>query len=112
MRCSPHVTTLRERISINGEPISEDSFNGLISDLEAVLIRAQEQEEGALSHFEVMTALAFKHFQKQQVTLLITNLPHDCHNTDKPRMSQKHFVHGTLCWLYAPGMQMAKTVSE
>lgn len=64
---SPHVTTLRERISINGQPIPEASFDALIRNVETKLVRAREEEEGALSHFEVMTALAFTHFQDQQV---------------------------------------------
>lgn len=65
--CSPHVTTLRERISINGQPIPETSFDDLIRDVETKLVRSREEEGGALSHFEVMTALAFTHFQGQQV---------------------------------------------
>ncbi len=69
MFCSPHVTTLRERISIDGKAISEASFDGLISKSEAGLVRARDEEGSALSHFEVMTALAFKYFQDQQVML-------------------------------------------
>ncbi|CAL8468705.1 g8245 [Coccomyxa elongata] len=68
---SPHVTTLRERISINGQPIPEASFNALIRKVETKLVRAREEDEGALSHFEVMTALAFTHFQDQQVDIAI-----------------------------------------
>ena len=78
MWCSPHVTTLRERISIDGKAISEASFDGLISSLEADLVRAREEEGSALSHFEVMTALAFKHFQDQQVTFSFTQEPPEC----------------------------------
>ena len=34
------------------------------------LLQCREQEASALSHFEVMTALAFKHFQQKQVSIL------------------------------------------
>lgn len=65
--CSPHVTTLRERIAVNGQPISEAAFDALIAAQQPLLDRAREAEGGALSHFEVLTALAYRHFQDAQV---------------------------------------------
>jgi folylpolyglutamate synthase/dihydropteroate synthase len=62
------VTTLRERIAVNSQPISEHAFNALVSQQEASLTSAQEEEGGAVSHFEAMTALAYKYFQEQQVS--------------------------------------------
>ena len=66
--CSPHVLTLRERISIGSEPISSADFDDLVRQQEQTLLQCREQEASALSHFEVVTALAFKHFQQQKAT--------------------------------------------
>jgi len=65
--CSPHVTTLRERIAVNGQPISEMEFDALIKVQEPVLMEARDEENGALSFFEVLTALAYKHYENQKV---------------------------------------------
>ena len=66
LACSPHVHTLRERISVSGDPISEADFDDLVRQHEQTLLQCREQEASALSHFEVTTALAFKHFQQKQ----------------------------------------------
>ncbi len=67
---SPHVLSLRERISVDAEPISEAAFDDLVKQQEQTLLQCREQEASALSHFEVMTALAYKHFQQQKVRML------------------------------------------
>ena len=73
--CSPHVTTLRERVSVGLEPISTEGFDSLVSQQRKTLLQCRQQEASALSHFEVVTALAFKHFQQAQVC--IAHLPAD-----------------------------------
>ena len=65
--CSPHVTVLRERIAVNGQPISEAAFDALIAEQQPALEAAKGREGGALSHFEILTALAYRHFQDVQV---------------------------------------------
>ena len=45
-------------------------FDELVSSHEQTLLQCREQEASALSHFEVMTALAFKYFQQKQVSIL------------------------------------------
>ena len=57
---APHVLSLRERISIDAEPISTADFDDLVKQQEQTLLRCRDQEASALSHFEVMTALAYK----------------------------------------------------
>ena len=64
------MLTLRERICTGSEPVSAADFDDLVRQQEQTLLRCREQEASALSHFEVMTALAFKHFQQQQACLL------------------------------------------
>jgi len=64
---SPHIRTIRERIAINREQISEADYAGLAAQDSAVMQQALAGSFGSLSHFEVLTALAFKHFQRNKV---------------------------------------------
>ena len=68
--CSPHILSLRERVAVDTEPITPVEFDELVSSHKQTLLQCREQEASALSHFEVMTALAFKHFQQKQVSIL------------------------------------------
>ena len=63
---SPHITMLRERISVDGRPVAQPAFDALVEGA-AEDIAALQREEAALSHFEAMTALALRHFQGEQV---------------------------------------------
>ena len=64
---SPHLLSLRERIAINGRPITAEDFDGLVGrGLEAARA-SPDVAPGRVSHFEMMTALALRHFQQQQV---------------------------------------------
>ena len=77
LACSPHVVTLQERISVGTEPISTEDFDNLVGQQEQTLLQRRGQEASALSHFEVMTALAYKHFQQQEACKLpSTRSPH------------------------------------
>ena len=64
---SPHIRTIRERIAVNEEKISEADYAGLSAQDSAVMQQALEGSFGSLSHFEVLTALAFKYFQRNKV---------------------------------------------
>ncbi|KAK9830189.1 hypothetical protein WJX72_010195 [[Myrmecia] bisecta] len=68
---SPHVMSLRERICIDSMPVSEADFDALVLSHKDILQRAAEQEQGQLSHFEVVTALAFEHFQNAQIDIAV-----------------------------------------
>jgi dihydrofolate synthase/folylpolyglutamate synthase len=65
---SPHLISLRERIKVNGEWISEDDFVQGIH-----LLRAVVRKKGNLypTYFELMTALAFDHFFKNRVDIVV-----------------------------------------
>lgn len=64
---SPHIRTIRERIAIDREKISEADYAGLAAQDSAVIQQALTGSFGSLSHFEVLTALAFRHFQRNKV---------------------------------------------
>lgn len=63
---SPHLHTYRERIQIDGEPISRDALAALIAEVRP----AVERVEG-LTLFEATTGLAFLYFARQQVDMAV-----------------------------------------
>lgn len=52
---SPHVTSIRERISAgsSGEPVSAISLRKLLTDVQAIIDENVAAESGLLTHFEV-----------------------------------------------------------
>jgi dihydrofolate synthase/folylpolyglutamate synthase len=65
---SPHLQTLRERISIDGSLISEAEFSAAMAEVKP-FIESMKQDATfrQLTYFEALTALAFAYFQKKQV---------------------------------------------
>jgi len=61
---SPHLHTYRERIQIDGEPISREALAAFIAEVRPVV----ERVEG-LTLFEVTTGIAFLHFARQNVDI-------------------------------------------
>jgi dihydrofolate synthase / folylpolyglutamate synthase len=70
---SPHLVRINERIRINGDPIDDDAFAASHAEVD----RASDQlvKEGTLpwhpSFFEMMTAIAFLHFSREQVDIAV-----------------------------------------
>ncbi len=62
---SPHLTTLRERMRVNGRLISERSVVGYVDRHRRELTRRK------LSFFEVMTAMAFEYFRRAKVDIAV-----------------------------------------
>lgn len=56
---SPHLLDIRERIAVNGQPISEADFTKAVAAVIAALPKAKLSEP---TFFEVLTAAAFHHF--------------------------------------------------
>ncbi len=67
MYTSPHVTDIRERITINGQMIGRPEFTELMRQIAAVAEKLDFQP----TFFELMTALAFKHFAEQAVDVAV-----------------------------------------
>ncbi len=65
---SPHLHSFRERIVVDGQPIGEDEFARLTEVL-APQVAAENEDGrfGQLTTFELLTALAFLHFQDRDV---------------------------------------------
>lgn len=64
---SPHISSFRERISINGCPISKEALCAHLSDL----MQAADEQHIPYSFFEITTALMFLFFVKQQVDVAV-----------------------------------------
>ncbi len=68
---SPELTTLRERIAIDGEPISEERFVEAFDDVLPFLQLVDDKHEARLSFFEVLTAMAFAAFADAPVDVAV-----------------------------------------
>ncbi|MFA4837517.1 MAG: folylpolyglutamate synthase/dihydrofolate synthase family protein, partial [Dehalococcoidia bacterium] len=62
---SPHLHTIRERINIDGEIITEAEFAAIVSGMKPAIEAQNKGRYGELSTFEILTALCFSYFQKQ-----------------------------------------------
>ncbi len=67
MYTSPHVTDIRERVCINGQWIGKTEFADLTKQIATVV----EKLDFAPTFFELITALAFKHFADQAVDIAV-----------------------------------------
>jgi len=65
---SPHLHTLRERISVDGSLISEVEFATAMTEIKP-FIESMKQDVAfrQLTYFEALTALAFAHFKKKRM---------------------------------------------
>ncbi|ETK32034.1 dihydrofolate synthase [Microbispora sp. ATCC PTA-5024] len=67
---SPHLVSMRERISLDGEPLSEDRFTEVYQDIEPYL-EMIDGKIGRLSFFEVLTAMAYAAFADAPVDVAV-----------------------------------------
>jgi dihydrofolate synthase/folylpolyglutamate synthase len=68
---SPELTTMRERIAIDGAPISEELFTETYTDLLPYLQLIDDRHGVRLSFFEVLTAMAFAAFADAPVDVAV-----------------------------------------
>ncbi|KAF3432873.1 hypothetical protein FNV43_RR23975 [Rhamnella rubrinervis] len=70
---SPHIQTIRERISLGrlGEPVTVKALSSLFHSIKKIIDRAVELENGCISHFEVLTAMAFTLFAQEKVDIAV-----------------------------------------
>jgi dihydrofolate synthase/folylpolyglutamate synthase len=68
---SPHVFDIRERVLIDGEPISQELFVEGIAFLRPIIERLTDTEYGQTTEFEIKTALAFWAFEQTQVDITV-----------------------------------------
>ncbi|WP_112245883.1 bifunctional folylpolyglutamate synthase/dihydrofolate synthase [Kribbella monticola] len=71
---SPHLESVRERITLNGEPIEEQRFVEVYAEIEPYVDVVDSENEHPLSFFEVMTAMAFAAFADAPVDVAIVEV--------------------------------------
>ena len=59
---SPHLTDIRERMSVDGELISHADFGRLVKLVEPIVARSRPVP----TYFDVLTAVAFKYFRRAE----------------------------------------------
>lgn len=64
---SPHMIDVRERIVVNGEMISHNDFARLVRTIEPIGTKMRPTP----TYFDVLTAVAFKHFAEQKVDIAV-----------------------------------------
>jgi len=90
---SPHLVRINERIRVNGEAISDDDFARQHGEVDRLAEKLVEQGELPWhpSFFEMMTAIAFVHFAREQVEMAVLEVGMggrlDATNVVEPRIS-------------------------
>ena len=68
---SPHLSNVRERIVVDGEPLSVEAFLACYDDVAPYVALVDEREALRLSFFEVLTAMAFAAFADAPVDVAV-----------------------------------------
>jgi dihydrofolate synthase/folylpolyglutamate synthase len=90
---SPHLVRINERIRINGKEMSDDEFAELYDKVDGVAETLVEETRLPWhpSFFEMMTAIAFEYFAREQVELAVLEVGMggrlDATNVVEPRVS-------------------------
>jgi dihydrofolate synthase / folylpolyglutamate synthase len=68
---SPHLSSIRERICVDGEPLSAERFADAYEEVRPYLELVDQSQPAALSFFEVLTAMAFAVFADAPVDVAV-----------------------------------------
>ena len=68
---SPHLVSMRERISIDGQPLSAERFIELYEEIAPYVQLVDEQQPAKLSFFEVLTGMMFAAFADAPVDVAV-----------------------------------------
>lgn len=71
---SPHLQSMTERISVDGEPLSEESFVDAFSDVAAYAQIVDDSMEVPLSFFEMSVAMAYAAFADAPVDVAVVEV--------------------------------------
>ncbi len=71
---SPHVESMTERISLDGEPLTEDQFVEAYNDVAAVARLADEEGTFPLSFFETVVGMAYATFANAPVDAAVVEV--------------------------------------
>lgn len=68
---SPHLETVRERISVNGRLIHIDQFASEMTDIRPAVQQVEDRTGEKLTYFELVTALAYHYFRNERVDIAV-----------------------------------------
>ena len=68
---SPHLETVRERISVNGRQISANRFAQALAQIMPNIKKAEARAGEPLTYFEVVTAVAYRYFQSEGIDVAV-----------------------------------------
>jgi dihydrofolate synthase/folylpolyglutamate synthase len=68
---SPHLSSIRERIAVDGEPLSAEAFVEVYDEVAPYLAMVDKSQPAPLSFFEVLTAMAFAAFADAPVDVAV-----------------------------------------
>jgi len=68
---SPHLETVRERVSVNGRLIPANRFAETMTDIRPVIEKAEREVGERLSYFELVTAVAYYYFQRERIDVAV-----------------------------------------
>jgi dihydrofolate synthase/folylpolyglutamate synthase len=71
---SPHLETIRERISLDGEPVSEERFVEVYREVEPLANLVDSNYSEPLTYFDMTTALAFATFADAPVDIAVVEV--------------------------------------
>ncbi|MCX4388949.1 bifunctional folylpolyglutamate synthase/dihydrofolate synthase [Micromonospora peucetia] len=71
---SPHLETVRERVSLDGEPVGEERFAATYREIEPLTRLVDERSAEPLTYFDVTTALAFATFADAPVDVAVVEV--------------------------------------
>lgn len=71
---SPHLVSMTERISLDGEPLSEDAFVEAFADVAAYAQIVDDSQEHPLSFFEMTVAMAYAAFADAPVDAAVVEV--------------------------------------
>ena len=81
---SPHLVAARERIRINGEPLSKKEFAKYFWSVYKAIERRKDDSSGMPPYFNFMTVMAFKVFLEEKVDVTVLEVgiggQYDCTN--------------------------------
>jgi dihydrofolate synthase/folylpolyglutamate synthase len=71
---SPHLESVRERISLDGEPVSEERFVEIYREVEPLAALVDKRHDEPLTYFDMTTALAFAGFADAPVDVAVVEV--------------------------------------
>ena len=71
---SPHLETVRERISLDGEPISEERLTAVYDEIAPLAALIDERSAEPLTYFDMTTALAYATFADAPVDIAVVEV--------------------------------------